>query len=106
MLPVVLLGVLAWRRRLSLRDLAAVSPFFLIGAVFTVVDILFQHHGSAEIVRNAGMLERLAGAGAVVWFYLYKILLPLDLMFVYPQLHIQPGDLRWWIAPFAVIAVT
>jgi protein O-mannosyl-transferase len=106
MLPVVLLGVLAWRRRLSLRDLAAASPFFLIGAVFTVVDILFQHHGSAEIVRNAGMLERLAGAGAIVWFYLYKILLPLDLMFVYPQWHIRAGDPRWWIAPFAVVAVT
>jgi protein O-mannosyl-transferase len=106
MLPVVLLGVLAWRRRLSLWDLVATSPFFFIAAVFTVVDILFQHHGSAEIVRNAGLPERLAGAGAVVWFYLYKILLPLDLMFIYPQWHIQAGDLRWWIAPLAAIGVT
>jgi len=106
MLPLVLLGVLAWRRRLSLRDLVATLPFFFIAAVFTVVNILFQHHGSAEVVRDAGLLERLAGAGAVVWFYLYKILLPLNLMFIYPQWQIQAGDLRWWFAPLAAVAVS
>jgi tetratricopeptide (TPR) repeat protein len=106
MLPVVLLGLLAWRRRLSARDLAAILPFFAIAGVFTIVDIWFQKHGSAEVIRNSGLFERLSGAGAVVWFYLYKILLPLNLMFVYPQWRIQAGDLRWWIAPLAAIGVS
>ena len=106
MLPVVLLGLLAWRRQLSARGLAATLPFFAVAAVFTIVDILFQRHGLAEVIRNAGFFERLCGAGAVVWFYLYKILLPLNLMFVYPQWRIQTGDLWWWIAPLAAIAVS
>ena len=99
MLPLVLLGLLTWRRRLLARDLAALSPFFVIAAVFTAVDIWFQGHGNGEVIRNAGFAERICGAGAAVWFYVYKILLPLDLMFIYPQWHIQATDFRWWIAP-------
>ena len=106
MLPVVLLGLLAWRRRFSMGNLAATLPFFAVAAVFTIVDIWFQKHGSPEIIRNAGFFERLSGAGAVVWFYLGKILLPLNLMFVYPQWRIQAGDLRWWIAPLAALGVS
>jgi tetratricopeptide (TPR) repeat protein len=106
MLPVVLLGLLAWRRRLSAITGAALLPFFAVAAVFTIVDIWFQNHGSAEAIRQAGLWERLAGAGAVVWFYLYKLVLPLHLVFIYPQWHIEAGELRWWLAPLAVLGVS
>ena len=106
MLPVVLLGLLAWRRRLSARDGMALLPFFAVAAVFTIVDIWFQNHGSAEAIRQAGVFERLAGAGAVVWFYLYKLLVPLNLVFIYPQWRIQANELRWWLAPLAVLGVS
>ncbi len=42
-----------------------------------------------NMIRNAGFTERLLGAGGVVWFYLFKALLPLNLIFVYPQWSIQ-----------------
>ena len=106
MLPVVLVGLLAWRRRLFARDWVAFLPFFAVAAVFTVVDIWFQKHGSAEVIRNAGLFERLCGAGTVIWFYLYKILLPLNLIFIYPQWHIQADDWRWWLAPLAALGVS
>ena len=106
LLPVVLLGIIAWRRRPTGRDIAGLLPFFAIGAVFTAVDIWFQRHGTAEVIRNAGLLERLCGAGAVVWFYLYKILVPLDLIFVYPKWSIHAGDPGWWLPLIAAAAVT
>ena len=106
MLPVVLLGILAWRRRLSARSAAATLPFFAVAAVFTLVDIWFQKHGSTEVIRNAGLLERLAGAGTVVWFYLGKIVAPLNLVFIYPQWSIHAAELRWWLGPVAAIGAT
>jgi tetratricopeptide (TPR) repeat protein len=106
MLPFVLLGLVAWRRRLSWRDLAAALPFFTIAAVFTVVNVWFQRHGNAVEIRSAGAVERLLGAGNVVWFYLYKALLPLNLLFIYPQWAIDAGDLMWWLGPLAAVGVT
>jgi tetratricopeptide (TPR) repeat protein len=106
LLPLVLLGILCWRRRPTLGDLGALMPFFAVAAVFTVVDIWFQRHGSAVVIRSAGPLERLCGAGAVVWFYLYKALLPLNLVFVYPQWHIRADDPRWWLGLVAAALVT
>jgi len=105
-LPVVLLGLMAWRRRLSLRDLAWALPYFAVAAVLAATDVWFQKHGTAEVFRNAGGLERLLGSAAVVWFYLSKALLPINLIFVYPQWHIQAGNPLWWAPLLAAAGVT
>ena len=57
-------------------------------------------------MRSANFVERLLGAGCVVWFYLYKAFLPLDLVFVYPQWNIQAGNLLWWLPLLAALVVT
>ena len=80
--------------------------FSLIAVVLAGVNVWFQTHGSGEAIRIAGFAERLLGAGSVVWFYLYKALLPLDLIFVYPQWHIQAGNLLWWLPLSAALIVT
>ncbi len=107
MLPIVLLGLIAWRRRLLPRDLAWVLPYFIVAAILAATDMWFQKHGLRnEVLRNAGLLERLLGAGAVVWFYLYKALLPVNLVFVYPQWQIRVGDPLWWVPLAAAAGVT
>jgi protein O-mannosyl-transferase len=105
-LPVVLLGLVAWRRRLSIRDLAWALPYFVVSAVLVLTDMWFQKHGLAVVFRHAGFVERLLGAAAAVWFYLYKALFPINLAFVYPQWRIQAGNPLWWVPLLAGVGLT
>jgi tetratricopeptide (TPR) repeat protein len=105
-LPVLLLGIVWWRRKVTLWDAARTLPFFAVAAVLAGVNIWFQTHGSGEEFREAGFVERLLGAGGVIWFYLYKALLPFDLAYVYPQWEIQTGRLSWWLPLLSALAVT
>ncbi len=105
-LPVFLLGIVWWLRPLTRQDLLRIVPFFAVAAALTVVNVWFQRHGSEVIIRSADFAQRLLGAGGVVWFYLYKALLPLNLLFIYPQWHIEPGNPLWWLPLSAVLLVT
>ncbi len=107
-LPLVLLGIVAWDRRLRARDAGWLAPFLLVAAALTGVNIWFQGHhlGAGEIIRPLGGAERLVEAAAVVWFYLFKALVPLHLVFIYPSWQVQLSDLRWAGALVAALAFT
>ncbi len=104
-LPVVLLGLIVMRRRLERRDWLRLARFFVLAAALTLVNIAVQHVGGV-VLRTASFAERLSGAGAAVWFYLSKALLPLYLAFVYPMWHIQAGQWLWWLPLTACLGVT
>jgi tetratricopeptide (TPR) repeat protein len=105
-LPVLILGIIWWLRPLTRQDLMRTAPFFLVAGVLTVVNMWFQSHASNEVIRNAGYIERLLDAGCVVWFYLYKVIWPFDLAFIYPNWNIDTGNALWWLPLLAVLAVT
>ncbi len=106
-LPVMLLGIIWWRRKSIITwDVVGLAPFFLASVGFTMVNMWFQTHGVEEVLRKAGFLERLLGAGSVVWFYLYKALLPINLSFIYPQWNIQVNNPLWWLPLLATLAFT
>jgi tetratricopeptide (TPR) repeat protein len=121
-LPVLLLGIVWFLRPMGTvpiflptkmglsasfrRDLLRTAPFFAIAVVLTAVNVWFQRHGSGEVIRNAGFMERLLGAGGVVWFYLYKAIVPLNLAFIYPQWRIEAGNPLWWLPLAATLAFT
>ncbi|HTQ39716.1 MAG TPA: tetratricopeptide repeat protein, partial [Pirellulales bacterium] len=105
--PLMLLVIVWWRQgRITRRDLLRSAPFFLVAVILTAVNIWFQTHGSGEVIRDVTPLQRLLGAGAVVWFYLSKALVPWDLSFVYPQWNIDPANPLWWMPLAATVAVT
>ncbi len=106
MLPVLLLGIVWWLRPVTWRDVARIAPFFAIAAILAAVNVEFQTHATEKVVRAIGFTDRLLGAGGVVWFYLYKALLPVDLAFVYHQWNINSGTIRWWLPLLAAIALT
>jgi tetratricopeptide (TPR) repeat protein len=105
-LPAVLAGLIAWRRRLSIRDAMRLAPFLLIAVSLALVDVWFQGHGSAAVIRGAGAIERLLGAGAAVCFYLYKAIFPAGLVFIYPQWRIDPANPLGWAPLLAVLGAT
>ena len=107
MLPVVLLGCVWWMRgRLRWTDWLRSVPFFVLSLVLGLVTIWFQHHRALQghLVRSASFPARVAAAGCVPWFYLYKALLPVNLTLMYPQWHI---DASHWISylPGVLLAV-
>ena len=96
MLPVVLLGCVWWvRGRLRWKDLVCSAPFFVFSLALGLVTIWFQHHRALQghLVRSDGFLARLAAAGWVPWFYLYKTFLPVHLTLMYPKWSIDAS--RW-----------
>ena len=106
MLPVILLGVVAWRRPLARPDWLRIAPFFAASAVLVVVNLNFTGHAADAVARSAGPGERLLGAGAAVWFYLYKAYVPLHLAFVYPMWAVRASDPRWWLPIGAALCLT
>jgi tetratricopeptide (TPR) repeat protein len=104
-LPVVLLGCIWWMHgRLKWTDLWRTLPFFALSLVLVPVTIWFQQHRSAvgQIIPSADFLTRLANAGWIPWFYLYKALVPVNLVLIYPRWTAEP--LRWvYFAPGLVL---
>ena len=105
-LPFFLLGIVWWVGPVKWRDLVWIASFFLLAAALSLVNVWFQRHGSGEVIRNADFLQRLLGAGGVVWFYLEKAILPINLLFIYPQWQIDAGNLLWWLPLCGAVLVT
>lgn len=106
-LPGILLVIGFWQRgRITKRDLARLLPFCVVAVSFTIVNVWFQTRHLAGSIRSATLVERILGAGAVVWFYLYQALLPIRLMFVYPHWNISADTIWWWIPLLAAILLT
>jgi tetratricopeptide (TPR) repeat protein len=107
-LPLVLMLIAWWRRRkFDARAILRIAPFFLFAAVLTFVNIWFQTHGAINsALRDVTFLQRLLGAGAIVWFYLCKALWPIGLVFVYPQWKIDAVNPVWWLPLLATLIVT
>jgi protein O-mannosyl-transferase len=105
-LPGLLLGILWWRRPLTRADFVRLTTFFFVAIILAGVNVWFQTHGKDIVIRNASFTERLLDAGGVIWFYVYKTVLPVDLSFIYPQWRTEIGAAQWWLPLLAAIVVT
>jgi Flp pilus assembly protein TadD len=97
-LPAAILIIFWWKRgKLSWkRDLVPLIPYFLLGTaagLFTawVEQSLIGAEGSDF---NYSITERVLIAGRVFWFYLGKLIWPLELIFVYPRWEVSA--IVWW----------
>jgi tetratricopeptide (TPR) repeat protein len=104
-LPVVLLACAWWQRgRIQRVDLLRILPFVLIAAAMVVMEVYEQHISAQQtVVRSDGLLSRTAVAGCAVWFYLWKAVWPVNLMFVYPRWNLAAVSAVWF-APGLLLA--
>lgn len=97
-LPPLLLLIVWWRRGVTKKDVVKIASFFAIAFAIGVINVWFMSHANAEGIRTATFAQRILGAGAVVWFYLYKAIVPLDLAFIYPPPKL-PLSSEMWVMP-------
>jgi tetratricopeptide (TPR) repeat protein len=94
MLPAALLGCTWWLRgRITRNDLLACLPFFVLALGMGLVTIWYQQTLAiaGTTVRADTFLTRLATAGCIPWFYLYKALVPVNLCVIYPRWNLDPS---------------
>ncbi|HTQ38497.1 MAG TPA: tetratricopeptide repeat protein [Pirellulales bacterium] len=105
--PFILLLLIWWKRRsIGVADGVRIAPFFVISILLTLLNIWFQTHiGKIDIIR-LDFLQRCLGAGGVIWFYLAKAVVPVHLLFVYPQWDISAVNPLWWLPLLAALVVT
>jgi hypothetical protein len=97
-LPAVLLAIYWWRNG-GLdwkRDIRPLSGWLVLGdcsGFFTAwVEKTYVHAEGADFALTP--LQHILLAGRVVWFYVAKVLWPVNLMFNYPRWNLDPG--QWW----------
>ena len=97
MFPAVMVVLLWWAGRLGRRNLLALAPLLVMALVMSGVTIWYETtQVQAEGEEwSAGMLERTALAGKIVWFYLYKLFVPGEFIYNYPRWEIDP---RAWVS--------
>ncbi len=108
MLPVLLL-LLAWYRRgrVAAADVRRAAPFFALSLVLGLVTVFYQDQAiGAANVRPEGIASRLAAAGWIVCFYLWKDLLPFGLSMIYPRWQVDPQWLPSWAPLGGLVGVT
>ena len=107
--PAVLLLCVWWRRnRIAWKDLARTAPFFLLAGLCAYMTVRFQNANviQGEEIRQANEHGpwRLALAGTAPWFYIYKALLPLHLLMIYPRWNINPYSVVSYLPGAAILA--
>ena len=107
MLPAVLLLCVWWRRgKIAWKDILRSLPFFALALALGLVTMWFQQHNviRMQIVRPEGWGSRVLAAGWIVWFYLFKLLLPAGLCAAYPRWDVSAASPVAYL-PLALMAI-
>ena len=106
-LPAALLVVFWWQRgKLSWKqDVLPLIPFFVVGmgaGLFTAW-VEWKFVGARGSAYDFTFIDRVLIAGRVIWFYLGKLVWPVDLIFIYPRW--QVSQTVWWQYLFPITAL-
>lgn len=107
-LPAVILLLLWWKRgRVTPRDALPLVPWFVLGAALAWVTVTVErvHVGAQGPEWGLSFVERCLIAGRALWFYLGKLVWPVDLTFIYPRWAIDTSVAWQYVFPGAALAV-
>ena len=89
---------------MSVRDLARLAPFFLVGLAIVAGDLAF--YVSREPLDLGYLpIDRVLIAAHALWFYVGKLLWPADLAIIYPFWEVRATDPIGWLYVAAAVAV-
>lgn len=103
-MPVVLALLVWWRRgNIGVATIWQLLPFAAIASAITFAD--WHYYKSIEQISfDYSVVERSLIAARALWFYLGKLLLPTDLIIIYPHWQTGIGDIWGWAAVAAIVA--
>jgi tetratricopeptide (TPR) repeat protein len=106
-IPAALLAVLVLLRGRRARALVPLAPFFVAGIA---AGLFTAHLERARVGAHGADFDwslpfRVLVAGRAFFFYLGKLLLPIDLAFFYPRWDIDPRSPLAWAYPVAAAAL-
>jgi len=109
-LPVSLLAVFWWKRgKLQWKqDVVPLLPFFFLGifsGLFTAYVERRDIIGWRVNEFDFSFIERCCIAGRAIWFYLGKIVFPVNLMFIYPRWNVSQGIGWQYLFPAATLVL-
>ncbi len=103
-LPFVIMLLLWWKQTLNKKVVVRLLPFIFLGVVMGSVTAWIEqgHAGAIGEPWDLTLIERGLIAGKAVWFYIYKLLLPIDLTFIYPRWPIDSSDVFQYAYPLVL----
>lgn len=108
-LPLALLVIFWWKRGAISwrRDVVPLIPFFFFSAAAGLMTrwVEYGNIGYRARMLDLSLLDRCLIAGRAFWFYLWKLLWPSNLMFVYPRWEISAAVPWQYIFPLAVLVL-
>ncbi len=108
-LPPALLVIIWWQRgRWSLkRDVLPLLPWFALSIASGLFAAWVEHSviGAKGEAFTLSAVQRVLLPGRAFWFYLYKLLWPSELIFVYPRWNVDPAVWWQWLFPAALLAL-
>lgn len=103
-----LLVGLIWRQRgrLLTKEVLKAIPYFVLAGAMGLVTVWFEsHHANTSLpVEYVRPAAKVAGAGWAFWFYVGKILAPVQLSLIYPLWHVDDHSALAYV-PLALLAV-
>lgn len=103
--PVTLLILQWWKEGgITKTYLLRTAPFFLVGFAIAIADMLF-YQNVQPISLGYSIPERVLIATHALWFYVGKLLWPVELAVIYPRWEIDVADPLGWLYVIASLAV-
>lgn len=107
-LPVMILFMIWWKEaRLKLRDWGFLLPFFIAAVTLGLLTLWIERHflGAVGPEWNFTFMQRCLIASHALWFYVWKLIFPLNLTFIYPRWDIDTMSLFQWLPVALTIVV-
>lgn len=103
--PATLLILQWWKEgHLTRAYLLRAAPFFFVGLAIAIGDMLF-YQDVQPLSLGYSVAERVLIAAHALWFYLGKLLWPVDLAIIYPHWDVNVADPLGWLYVMAAVAV-